>query len=141
MPGGHLPLAALVDPDVGEADPEIHRVATGIDADPGRAGQHDRVAAILRLHIGRHDGGVDRPAGFHRADQTLLGVEPGRGMGIDEIVGDQLVELGDVLLGHRGHALAVEIDDLLPVACHRSSSSRLNDVQRASSATRNLPPA
>src|SRR5260221_14398932 len=57
-------------------------------------------------------------ARFHVADQALLGVEPGRGVGVDEVVGDQLVELGEVLLRHRVHALPVELDDLLPVACH-----------------------
>src|SRR5205823_4994061 len=36
----------------------------------------------------------------------------------DQIVGDQLVELGEVLLRHRLHALPVEVDDRLPVACH-----------------------
>src|SRR5438105_5118884 len=118
LPGDHLPLAGLVDPDIGKADAEIHRVAAGIDADAGVAGEDDRVAEILRLYIRGHDRGVDRTAGFHRADQALFRVEPRRRMGVDEIVRNQVVQRGDVFLRHRAHALAVEVDGLLSIAGH-----------------------
>src|SRR5437763_902244 len=118
LPGDHLPLAGLVDPDIGKADAEIHRVAAGIDADARVAGEDDRVAQILRLDIRGHDRGVDRAAAFHRADQALFRVEPRRRMRVDEIVRDQLVQRRDVFLRHRAHALAVEIDDLLSITGH-----------------------
>src|ERR1041384_405976 len=126
LPGHHLPAAALIGPDIGEADAKGIRLAARHYTDLAGAGQNDGVAEILRLDIRRHHRGVHGRARFHIADQALLGVEPGRGVGVNKIVGDQLVELSDVLLRHRLHALAVEIDNRLPVACHIPSSSRLS---------------
>jgi hypothetical protein len=118
LPGHHLPVAALADPDVGEADAEIHRVVAGLDADPRDSGQDHRIAVILRPDVGRHHGGVDGLAGLHVFDEALLRIEPRRRMGIDQIVGNQRVQGPHIALRHRGHALRVERDDPVSVACH-----------------------
>src|SRR5438105_13730539 len=75
LPGYHLPLAAFIGVDVGEADAEAVRTPLRHDADAARSGQHDRVAQILRLDVGGLDRGVDRAPRLHVADQALLGVE------------------------------------------------------------------
>src|SRR5579863_612663 len=59
LPGGHLPRPALVDPHVGEAHREAHRLATRIDADLRPPGQNHRAAVVLRLHLARLDRAVD----------------------------------------------------------------------------------
>ena len=60
LPGHHLPLAALIGVDVGEADAEAVGAALRHDADAARAGQHYGVAEILRLDVRGLDRGVDR---------------------------------------------------------------------------------
>src|SRR6202044_2726503 len=47
-----------------------------------------------------------------------LGVEPRRRVRVDQVIGDQRFERRDVLGRHRLHALLVEVDDRLSVACH-----------------------
>src|SRR5580700_6519087 len=55
LPGDHLPATALAYPDIGEADAERVRFAARHHTDLARAGQHDRIAEILRLDVrGRH---------------------------------------------------------------------------------------
>src|SRR5262249_25035590 len=44
--------------------------------------------------------------------------DPGGGMRVDQVVGQQGLERGEVFLAHRLHALAIEIDDRFCVACH-----------------------
>jgi hypothetical protein len=118
LPGHHLPLPAFVGVDVGKADAKVDGVAIGCDANAGRTRQDNGMAQILRHHVGRHDCRIHRRTGLHRPDQALLGVQPRRRVGVNEVIGQQGVQHGDIFFRHGFHALPVEIDDLLPIVCH-----------------------
>jgi hypothetical protein len=40
-------------------------------------------------------------------------------VGVDQVVGQQGIQRGDILLGHGVHAFSIKVNELLPVVGHR----------------------